>query len=94
MFVLDINELCAKKKSQDEEETVSWQIPVVHFSQAPPDTILYSLTKGIDEILLFGGMELDSPFVHLKPTHDQDVKHRVSNKLYLLKPSDLFISAS
>ena len=99
MFVLDINELYKLSEEptselKQEACAATWQIPIVHFNQAPPDTILYSLTKGIDEIILFGGMELDSPLIHIKPTHDQEVKHRVSNKLYLLKPSDLFISAS
>lgn len=97
MFVLDIGNLFKNdenNQSHDVSNEVTWQMPIVHFNQAPPDTILYSLAKGIDEIILFGGMELDSPLIHIKPTHDHEAKHRVSNKLYLLKPSELFISTS
>jgi len=90
MFVLDISRLVNNEHANE----VEWQMPIVHFNQAPPDTILYSLAKGIDEIILFGGMELDSPLTQIKQTHDNESKHRVSNKLYLLKPSELFISAS
>lgn len=103
MFILDINGLFEEKsevkpaqsagaESKSCMPSVSWNIPIVHFNQAPPDTILYSLTKGIDEIILFGGMELDSPLIHLKPSYDY-MKHRVSNKLYMMKPNDLFISS-
>jgi F-box protein 42 len=97
MFILDINGLFEEKSGARSESkscmpSVSWNVPIVHFNQAPPDTILYSLTKGIDEIILFGGMELDSPLIHLKPSYDY-MKHRVSNKLYMMKPNDLFISS-
>ena len=93
MFVLDISDLFNNQLKQQSNE-VTWQMPIVHFNQAPPDTILYSLAKGIDEILLFGGIELDSPLIHIMPSHDQEAKRRVTNKLYLLKPSEMFISAS
>ena len=94
MFVLDISGLVNNHLMSEHANEVTWQMPIVHFNQAPPDTILYSLAKGIDEIILFGGMELDSPLAQIKQTHDNESKHRVSNKLYLLKPSELFISAS
>lgn len=82
MFILDIKQLLVD--SAGEKPIVSWQIPVAHFSNAPPDTILYSLVKGVDEIVLFGGMESDSPIKNqLKNDYS---KNRISNKLYVMKP--------
>ena len=37
--------------------SVSWQI--VEFEGAPMDTILYTLDKGVDKIILLGGMEME-----------------------------------
>jgi hypothetical protein len=97
VFVLDIaeliksspivlNELCYLK----EPPTVSWQTPIAHFCQAPIDTILYSLCKGIDELILFGGMETESQMMHIKSNYE-NVKNRVTNKLYMMKPNNLII---
>jgi hypothetical protein len=72
---------------------VFWQTPIApHFYQAPCDTILYSLARGIDEIIMFGGMELtDSPLFHIKPSYEQ-MKHRVSSKLFVMKPASLHVA--
>ena len=86
MFVLDISELLLSTKTST-PPSVHWQTPIApHFYQSPTDTILYTLCKGVDEIILFGGMELtDSPLYNLKPSYEQ-MKHRVSNKLFVMKP--------
>jgi hypothetical protein len=93
MFVLDIRDLVNNERKFS--PSVYWQTPIApHFFQAPTDTILYTLAKGQDEIVMFGGMELmDSPLFHVKPSYDQ-MKHRVSNKLYVMKPASLFVSTS
>ncbi len=87
-FVLDLNPLLGENKAC----YVEWQPPIAQFDQAPPDTILYSLTNGIDEIILFGGMELESPLIHLKPSYEF-IKQRISNKLFIMKPVSLHISS-
>jgi hypothetical protein len=99
-FVLDLNHLFSKnnenhEKNENEKKllpNVAWQPPIAQFDQAPPDTILYSLTNGVDEIVLFGGMELESPLIHLKPSYEF-IKHRISNKVYIMKPASLHISS-
>jgi F-box protein 42 len=93
MFILDVanlyiqNDASAQKiiDSTDQIPSVTWQTPIAQLIQAPSDTILYSLSQGIDELILYGGMELDSPLIHLKPSYDY-IKNRVSNKLYIIKP--------
>lgn len=99
LFVLDLSEIFSNRDTDKSESkaktTVSWQTPIAHFTQAPPETILYSLAQGIDEIILFGGMEVaDSNLsIIIKPSHDNNrAKPRVSNKLYVMKPRELFIS--
>ena len=85
MFILDIKQLLSNEyKLTNEKPIISWNIPVAHFYNAPPDTILYSLVKGIDEILLFGGMESDSPIKN--QVKNDYSKNRISNKLYVMKP--------
>ena len=99
-FVLDLNKLIYNdnknnEKNENEKKelpSVVWQPPIAQFEQAPPDTILYSLTNGVDEIVLFGGMELESPLIHLKPSYEF-IKHRISNKVYIMKPVSLHISS-
>jgi hypothetical protein len=90
MFVLDISGLFPTAKIVSDNLKAKWQTPIApHFFHAPNDTILYSLSKGIDEIILFGGMELmDSPLYHIKPSYEQ-MKQKISNKLFIMKPSDL-----
>ncbi len=83
MFILDINELLEDELK--EQPIVNWQIPVAHFYQTPPDTILYSLILGIDEIILFGGMESDSPLKNQAKSYNDYSKNRISNKLYVMK---------
>jgi len=56
MFVVDIGRLFGG------EAIASWQTPIVEFDGAPMDTILYTLDKGIDEIIMFGGMEMEVRF--------------------------------
>ena len=80
------------ENEKKELPSVVWQPPIAQFEQAPPDTILYSLTNGVDEIVLFGGMELESPLIHLKPSYEF-IKHRISNKVYIMKPVSLHISS-
>lgn len=97
LFVLDISNLFnpvdCRNDIVNNINSVNWQVPIAHFSShSPSDTILYTLAKGIDEIILFGGMELDSQGPSLKPCYENFVKHRVSNKIYILKPNNLFIS--
>lgn len=89
MFVLDIAELF--KNQAGEHLYVNWKTPIVEFPQAPLDTILYTLNKGIDEIILFGGMEIESPSIQKSY---ENVKHRVSSRLYIMKPDSLFITSS
>jgi len=85
MFVLDIEQVMNTFKKSS---IVNWQTPVAHFKQAPPDTILFSLVYCIDEIILFGGMESDSPLKsQIKNCNDYS-KNRISNKLFVMKPSD------
>ena len=57
MFVVDLKGLF--EASGGGGSSVSWQIPIVEFEGAPMDTILYTLDKGVDEIILFGGMEME-----------------------------------
>lgn len=85
MFTLDISELIQHPNS--EQPTVYWQLPIApHFRHAPPETILYTVCKGVDEIIVFGGMEMaDCPLYNLKSTSDQ-MKDRVVNKLHVMKP--------
>lgn len=87
IFVLDIKELF----NEECKPNVSWQTPIVEFNQAPLDTILYTLNKGIDEIILFGGMEMESPSIQKSY---ENIKHRVSSRLYIMKPDSLYISSS
>ena len=82
-FVLDLSKL-------DTLGEVSWQTPIAQFARAPPDTSFYTLTIGIDELILFGGREIDSPSIHQKSTFD----HRVSNRLFIFKPANLPIISS
>lgn len=90
-FVLDISNLLNPESTRD-NLVASWQIPIFCLNkQSPTDTILYTLTKGLDEIILFGGMELDSPLIHLKPSYDYI---KVSNKLFIMKPNSLCIASS
>ncbi len=93
LFVLDISDLLAGASKFS--PSVFWQTPIApHFAQAPTDTILYTLARGVDEIVMFGGMELtDSPLFHVKPSYEQ-MKPRVSNKLFVMKPASLFVSAN
>lgn len=87
VFVLDLSKCLSKSESFP---SVSWQTPIAHFKNAPNDTVLFSLALGIDEILLFGGMEIDSDMdKNLRPSFEY-IKHRVSNKLFLMKPRQLF----
>ena len=69
MFVLDLATLFTPSSSSSSsfksdpvknKMMVNWQTPIVEFPGAPLDTILYTLNKGIDEIILFGGMEVVS----------------------------------
>ena len=84
MFVLNINDLI----DNSIPPIVSWQTPIVEFPGAPMDTILYTLNSGIDEIILFGGMEMESS--NIQKSYE-NVKHRVSSRLYIMKPDSLFI---
>ena len=111
---------------EPKKRTARWQTPIAQFSHAPPDTILYSLAPGLDEIIMFGGMEVESsPSLSftaaaavannvavnganggrafgLPPQQQQQQaavnleanasKHRVSNRLFIMKPIGLFIS--
>jgi hypothetical protein len=107
VFVLNIEGLMRRRKRSDDdgqaattnsqEYSVYWQVPIAHFTNAPGATVLYSLCKGIDEILLFGGLEVEwdssaaaaaTPYAkHLYRTKS------VSNKLFILKPkSPLMLS--
>jgi len=83
MFILDVNDLYKNYNSTAHTKLpcVTWQTPIMA-NQAPPDTILYSLNQGIDELILYGGME---PTMNLKPSND-NIKNRISNKLYIIKP--------
>lgn len=89
MFVLSIDDLVSDAGSAP-TPSVSWQTPIVEFPGAPLDTILYTLNKGIDEIILFGGMEMESSSIQKSY---ENVKHRVSSRLYIMKPDSLFISS-
>lgn len=92
LFVLDFSQLLEFKDKNG--GFVNWQTPIAHFSpQSPSDTILYTLTKGIDELIMFGGMELDSQAPSLKPNYESYVKHKVGNKIYILKPNNLFVTS-
>lgn len=82
-FVLDLSKLAKFGE-------VTWQTPIAQFTRAPPDTNFYSLTIGIDELILFGGREIDSPSINQKSMYD----HRVSNRLFIFKPANLPIIAS
>lgn len=87
VFVLDLSKCLSKNESCP---SLNWQTPIAHFKNAPPDTVLFSLALGIDEILLFGGMEIDSDLdKNLRPSYEY-IKHRVSNKLFLMKPRNIF----
>lgn len=90
VFVLDIGRLISNTGS---DLCVDWQTPISHFTNAPGETILYSLCKGIDEIVLFGGMEIVSNSVpNIKPSYEQ-VRHKVSNKLYIMKPKNVLVNS-
>jgi len=84
MFVMDLGELFAGETGR-----VAWQTPIVEFEGAPADTILYTLNKGVDEIILFGGMEMEAPSIQKSC---ENVKQRVSSRLYIMKPDSLFVS--
>ncbi|RNA42323.1 hypothetical protein BpHYR1_022941, partial [Brachionus plicatilis] len=74
---------------------VEWQCPLAHFSpHSPIETILYSLSKGKDELILFGGMELESQLNTLKAVNNDDLQHKVSKKMFILKPKGLHITSS
>lgn len=88
IFVLDIKNLTKK------EYAVEWQYPIAHFSQhSPTETILYSLSKGKDELIMFGGMELESQPNVLKSTNNGDPQHKVSKKMFIMKPKGLYITS-
>ena len=87
MFVLNISNLFASDSSKS--LSVEWQIPILEFPKAPLYTILYSLNLGINEIVLFGGMEMESPLIQ---KNYENAKHRVSSRLYIMKPDALFNS--
>ena len=94
MFVIDIADLFRDKQTNQAEDNslfVNWKTPIVEFPHAPLDTILYTLNKGIDEIILFGGMEIESPSIQKS---FENIKHRVSSRLYIMKPDSLFIASS
>jgi len=84
MFVMDLGELFAGETGR-----VAWQTPIVEFEGAPVDTILYTLNRGVDEIILFGGMEMEAPSIQKSC---ENVKQRVSSRLYIMKPDSLFVS--
>lgn len=84
MFILDIKQLMNEMIVA--KPIVNWQTPIAHFYQAPPDTILYSLVIGVDEIILFGGMESDSPLKNQTKNCNDYSKNRISNKMYVMKP--------
>lgn len=87
VFTLDLTKCLNPEES---EPSVSWQTPIAHFSRAPQETILFSLALGIDEIVLFGGMEIDSDMPNNMRPSSEYVKTRVTNKLYVMKPRQLF----
>ena len=87
MFVLNINNLFTATSGKP--LSVHWQIPILEFPKAPLYTILYSLNLGINEIVLFGGMEMESPLIQ---KNYENAKHRVSSRLYIMKPDTLFDS--
>lgn len=89
VFVLDFSK-CVSSHEETSEPSVSWQTPIAHFTYAPPETILFSSALGIDEIIVFGGMEIDSYMPNnMRPSYEY-VKHRISNKLFVMKPRQLF----
>ncbi|CAF1088700.1 unnamed protein product [Brachionus calyciflorus] len=91
IFVLDINALF----KTNENLNVEWQFPIAHFSSHTPlETILYSLANGKDELILFGGMELESQISNLKPNYDGQQQHKVTNKTYIMKPKGLHITSN
>lgn len=93
MFVLDIKDLFSEELVDEKNKpTVNWNTPIVEFPCAPLDTILYTLNKGIDEIILFGGMEMESASASIQKNYE-NVKHRVSSRLYIMKPDSLYISS-
>jgi hypothetical protein len=91
VFVLDIKNLYAN------EFNVEWLEPLIQFSNAPPTTMLYSLTKGINEILLFGGMEINTNLCtpsqnNTNSSHnpnDEKPQTKVTKSLYELKASQI-----
>lgn len=94
VFVLDISKCLIEPHQNHHQQqlSVSWQTPIAHFTNAPCETTLYSLALGIDEIILFGGMEIDSAMPYnMRPSPSYEhVKHRVSNKVFVMKPRQLF----
>ena len=85
MFILDIGNLLAPldgstSSTNLDELSVRWQVPVAHFPNAPPYSILFSVNQGVDEIVLFAGMELG--------------KQQVNNKLFFMRPNELNVTTS
>jgi F-box protein 42 len=103
VFVLDIKTLISNLSNINNNNNsqlleVAWMEPIFNFKNAPTNTILYSLTKGINEILLFGGMEIDSTYSNNiqnnnNNNHEIDneiVRHKICNDLYIMKANNLF----
>ena len=102
VFVLNIESLILNIKANNSQLLeATWLEPIFSFTNAPPNTILYSLTTGINEILLFGGMEIDSTYSNsniqnnsnINNNHEIDneiVRHKICNELYIMKANNLF----
>ena len=97
VFVLDVKTLISNLNGNIQLLEAAWMEPIFSFKNAPTNTILYSLTKGINEILLFGGMEIDSTYSNNiqnnNNNHEIDneiVRHKICNDLYIMKANNIF----
>lgn len=103
VFVLDIENLMSNNKQYDDDQSlleITWLEPIANFKSAPPNTILYSLNEGLNEIIMFGGMEIDSNNLQYNSNNnsnqqqqdivdDDIVRHKVCNGLYIMKANSL-----
>ena len=79
MFVLDISQAL-------ESQVVSWMDVRSNASlEAPDETILYSLTLGRSELILFGGIQKDVSSMTMRSSQAHNSAD-VSNSVYYLTP--------
>ena len=82
VFVLDIKTIISNLNGNNSQLLeAAWIKPIFSFKNEPTNTILYSLTKGINEILLFGGMEIDSTYSNNIQNNNNNNNHEIDNEI-------------